>query len=560
MNGAQAICQFLQRLGTSHVFGLPGGQNAPLYAELGHSRIRTIVTTSELSAGFSALGYAATSGKVGVLALIGGPGITYAVTPIIEARLDSIPLLVLVFSHRIDAGRYFGAQQIDVLGLMQSSCKAVLQPAADSNVFSAIRSGWNTAIESEPGPVAVLLESLVLTEPAGEPIPADIPAARVEVSRESVAEVCAHLAQPGRHLLWAGRGTLPASRSLRDLAERIGAAVLTSPSARGVLPEDHPLVIPADLAEVATVNQMLAECDHVLALGIKLSHNSSRGYKLQVPPDRLMHVDASPAVLGANYPAKSIICADVPTLLQAVAAARDTVIDETTVQQNHPWCQRWRATFEGQRQKRPAYRVRGVVNQTPHMFFRGLSTQLSRQTLFVLDSGAHQSLARTHLQIHSPYGLLFPSGLQSMGFSLPAALGARAADASRPICVIMGDGGFRICGMELLTAVGQDFPVTVVVIDDGYFGLIRSHQISYDGSEHGVQLPWLDYEACCAAFHVAYYDGARDPVGAVVQAVSSGCTALVVVPMAERLRARAGRFKARARGWLARWRSSLGLR
>jgi thiamine pyrophosphate-dependent acetolactate synthase large subunit-like protein len=421
MTGYELLCQTLETLGVDRVFGLPGSQNVPFFEALRRSNVEVVVPTHELAAAFMAIGFSRASGKVGVFTTIPGPGFTYAITGLAEARLDSVPLLYIVQRPADTPGSRFQLQALDQATIAGPVVKQVLRVQAPSEVPDVIAMAHELALHGEPGPVLVEVDSLALSAEVAKPSPA-VPSQSRSLPRCSAQELSSVqglLAGSRRPILLVGQGGNAAARDVQVLAERLSCPVLTSTSARGVLAEDHPLAVPSDLCDVDEVNALIAECDLVLALGIKFSHNGARGFRLQLPPDRLVHVDAARETLGANYPASLTIHSDVPafvsTLLQHLPRE-----ESGRSMWTHEELASWRRRVESNRLVGPQPEMAGADPPTPARFFEHMREVLPRDACLVTDSGWHQMLARRHFPVLSPGGLLVPTNLQSMGFGLPA--------------------------------------------------------------------------------------------------------------------------------------------
>ena len=483
---ADLLTARLEQCGVDTVFGLPGTQNVVLFDSLRRSRLRTIVPTHELAAGFMANGYARASGRVGVVAAIQGPGFTYALTALAEARHDSAPLLLITGAP--EGSRPFALQALDQAALAAPLAKAVIRGRSGDALAEDVARAHALALAGEPGPVVLELPG----DPAeAGSAPAAAPAARRDPSPESLEAL---LRQARRPIFYLGQGCADGAASLLRLAEQLGAPVATTLSGRGILPENHPLSLALDQLPdgVEQLNRMMASSDLILALGCKLSHNGTAGFRLTLPADRLVHVDASDQVLGANYPARLLLRTDGPALLARLAAGTWSRSDWRTVELDA--C---RQAARANPSPEPAFP--DIRPSTPAGFFAALRTALPDDAILVLDSGQHQMLARRHYPVLAPRGLIAPSDYQSMGFGLPAAIGAAVAAPTRPVAALIGDGGFAMSGLELLTAAREKIPLLTIVFCDGSLGLIRAQQIREFGHTHGVTLDPIDLAALAAA-------------------------------------------------------------
>jgi acetolactate synthase-1/2/3 large subunit len=527
MNGAELICETLGKYGVRHVFGLPGTQNARLFSELRRSPIDVLVTTHEMSAGFAALGYAATSSIPAVMAIIGGPGFAYALTPLLEARQDSIPLVCLVFIHRSRPDKAFHTQHVDYRSIAGAACKEILEESSTTELASTLVRAMAIAMGGEPGPVVVLVDSGLLEKRVTAPV-SQIPLwLEPNPVEEPVRNVVARI-RGQSVLLFVGRGSLGCASEIVRLAERLGAPVLTSTSARGVIPENHPLAVKSDLVSPELINQFIAEFDCVVALGIKFSENSTRGFRLQIPPEKLVHIDQGPDVVARNFEASVHAVTHVPTFVKSLLE-RDlqaTPADESDLAE-------WRSRFQSSLTTKHKVEFEGLQPSTAAHFFEVLRANLPDDSILVTDCGNHQVMARRYYSSLCPHGLLVPSGFQSMGFALSAALGAKLAHQDRTVVALIGDGGFQMSALELAAAVRAGLDILVIVFNDGHFSQIRHAQLDYDGHECGVALPSLDIAAFAESIGADYSKGPTGLVDAVNNSAGRRVPAIVEIVLHE---------------------------
>jgi acetolactate synthase-1/2/3 large subunit len=346
-------------------------------------------------------------------------------------------------------------------------------------------------------------------------------------------------------VIFAGQGTLDAAGTLATLVDRRPALVATTVSARGVLPESHPWSLAYDFlaCSVAETNRLLEEADFVLVLGCRTSHNGTGGFRIRLPEDRTAQVDLDPEVLGANYAPRWIVRARTETVLEALLARLgDTPApSQWTAADAAAWRQRLR---EKSLPNPPEPRFPGTASGTAAEFFQALREWLSLDAIVVTDSGQHQIMARCHLRVESPRGLLVPSDYQSMGFGLPAAIGARLAAPDRQVVALLGDGGMRMVGLELAIAVREGIDVVAIVFNDGYLGQIRMQELSSASGEAAMALATLDFEALAAATGADYTCIAADARGVLASLPGRGVT-LLEVPLVDSAEIRSTRRRAR---------------
>jgi acetolactate synthase-1/2/3 large subunit len=345
------------------------------------------------------------------------------------------------------------------------------------------------------------------------------------IESAAIAATGKAFASAERPVLLLGQGAFGCAERLTRLVETCDIPFVTTPAARGVIPEDHPLSIPFDplRGNLNVVNSLFEQADLVLALGCKLGHNGSVGFQLKLLPDRLIHVDAEPGTAGANY----------DTRIALTARVEDVIGQLETRQTPAAWDRRMLADIRA-RVRTPDLlaetRIQGGTVTTPAELFSWLRGALPRDAIVVTDSGFHQILTRRHFDVLAPRGLIVPNDLQSMGYGLPAAIGAKMAAPERPVVAIIGDGGFLMSGLELLTAHREQVGLTVIVFNDGHLNQIRLHQLRDSGYGHAVDLANPDFEALAAAFGIAYArfgDASMPPLREILHA--GGPTLIEVV-------------------------------
>jgi acetolactate synthase-1/2/3 large subunit len=493
--GASLIVDALRQENVQCVFGLPGTQTLELFEELRQKGLRTVIATNELSAAFMAGGWARVTGETGVLLTIPGPGFTWALTGVAEARLDSVPLLHIAGAPTdFPAGRRFRQQELDQAAIAGPLVKEVIEADRGLDPGAAVLDGLRLARSGEPGPVVLHVSSTTLSREYDCSPPST---ARASIDdAEALASVRARVSAARRPILYVGQGTVRYARQLRALIEQMKAPLLTTPSARGVLPEDHPFNFGFDpfAQNTQDVNELVESSDLILAIGCKLAHSGTSGFELRLPAERLVHVDASKEVIGANYPVSLGVVADAGDLLDLLLASPPPP---------SAWTGEELDTWHARLAVRPAVslepRIAGTTAGDARAFFESLRNALPADSVVVLDSGLHQVLARRYYTVLAPHGLITPTNLQSMGFAIPTAIGAKLALPNRSVVALLGDGGFAMTALELLSAVREGIALVVIVFVDGAFGQIRMQQLERYGASHGVALLSPDLGLLAAA-------------------------------------------------------------
>ncbi len=250
------------------------------------------------------------------------------------------------------------------------------------------------------------------------------------------------------------------------------------------------------------MNDLFERSDLVLAIGCKLGHNGSAGFRLRLPESKLVRVDLSPEVLTANYPASLAIRADAGSILDLLLSGRAGERGSSSWTDEEVASHRERIRRPDPSTADPG--VAGASNGRASGFFAWLREALPRETILVTDSGLHQVTARRWFDVLSPRGLLLPSDFQSMGFGIPAGIGARLAAPDRPVTVLAGDGGLLMSGLEITTAVRERSPLLVIVFNDGQLNQIRWQQLKDSGHPFGVELAALEIEIFANALGAGY--------------------------------------------------------
>ena len=519
-SGSRAVCSILESLGLGPVFCLPGTEIVELLDGLRDSRVGTVVTTNELAATFMALGYARASGRAGLVAAIPGPGLAYTLAGLAEARYDSVPLIVLT-------GTADPAAPFDVGEAARVFAKDVIDPASPDELVSAVLRAHDLAVSGEPGPVVVRLPPPLLRSAVAAPEPSGPVVPVIDEGR--LREAADRLASADRVLLFAGQGAAHAAPEVKRLVERIGAVVLTTTSGRGVIPETHPVSLAFDSPGHGAdeLNGLIAAADVVLMLGCGLNPNGTLGGELEFDSERLIRVDTSEASLERG-PGGLLIVGDAEGFTTGVLALLPTADREGWKDDEVArWRKRLAGAAAGGGRTEPT--VRGAQGDTAAAFFAALRRALPDDGTLVLDSGLHQQIARRHFTVLHPRSLLVPADFQSMGYAIPAAIGAKLADPSRAVVALLGDGGLAISGLELLTAAREGLALTVVVFNDGYLNLIRLQQLLRFGRTHAVETASMRLEALAETVGATYVEVTGDAEEALAASIAADELRLVEV-------------------------------
>lgn len=521
--GADLLVEGFEALGVDCVFGLPGTQVVAVFESLRRRGLRVVVPTHELAAGFMAMGYARASAesRPGILITIPGPGFTYALTPLAEAMLDGVPLVLVTLSPTRGPDGGPGFQAVDQSAIARPLVKEIVDVPDAASVPAAFAHAAARATAQPQGPVLLHLAEGALGEFTGAPAPIpDTPVRPVP----DFSEALAALRRAERPVVVV-TGDFDAP-GLGMIAARDRVPICVTAAARGALPDDHRWALTFDdqRTSVSALNEFLANVDCCLVLGGQLSHVATAGYGLKLPDQHMIWVRPAAGSGEGHFPKARKIAAEPRDLMEAWRREGAAPASKWTDDQ----MQDWQARLKRERRMAlPEPRVHGVEGNTPEGFFDGFKKAVPRDAIVITDSGLHQVLARRHLEVSEPRGLLFPSDFQSMGFGIPAAIGAHLAAATRPVVALVGDGGFLMTGLEMLTAVKETVPLVVVVFNDGQLNLIRLQQIREYGREHGVAVPAMDYEGFARAAGLLYRLVDGDPALALRDALAANAPALV---------------------------------
>ena len=545
--GAEALCEALEREGVECVFGLPGTQTVEIYDALRSSRIRSIVPTHELAAAFMANGYARASGKPGVLITISGPGVAFAPAGLVEAKLDGVPLVHFTVAPATGPTGDPSFQAFDQTAFARPIVKAALRANERGQIASVAREAFALATAPEPGPVFVEIAGRALRERSADSPTDRAVAPRVSragtIDDVSLAELVDSVAAAKRPLFFVACDCADAAEALANVATSGRVPVLVPAPSRGVVPEDHAWTLCCDdqRTSFAQVQEVVSAADLVVVIGTRLTHVATAGFRLALAPERVVCVSDTGATLPHGYAARMYAHSSPSRALERLAGAASRFASAWSVSEVSQWRQR----FDDAKPTDPPEPV--VEGGTPAAFFAALRAALPRDAFLVTDSGLHQVLTRRHYDVLSPRGLVYPSDFQSMGFGLPAAIGAKLAAPARAVVVVMGDGGLAMTGLELLTAAREKIPVVVIVFNDGQLNLIRLQQLKEFGRASGVELLVPDLEPFAQSVGAQYRAATNDFAKTIAEALENKGPTLIEVAVGDSKKIAGVRAKSLAR-------------
>jgi len=486
LTGSGAILRSLEHLGIKDVFGLPGGAIMPFYDELmASTSIRHILVRHEQGAGHAAEGYAASGGKVGVAIATSGPGATNLVTAIADAYMDSVPMIAItgqVFSWLIGSD---GFQEIDIVGITMPITKHSFLVKDAADVPAAIASAYQIATTGRPGPVLIDItkDAQQNTAPFIWPPKVDLPGYRpvVKAHGKQVVAAAQLLVDAERPVFYVGGGVIRsgASKELLELAERVGAPIVTTLMARGAFPDSNPLHLgmPGMHGSVPAVLS-LQESDLIISLGARFDDRVTGKPSEFAPLAKIVHVDIDPAEIG------KIRAADVPI----VGDAKDVIIDLSAAfadaaKRDAPDYSAWWKRLNTLREQYPlGYTMPDDGLLSPQQIIQRIGELSGPEAVYAAGVGQHQMWAAQFIKYERPNSWLNSGGAGTMGYGLPAAMGAKVANPDRVVWAIDGDGCFQMTNQELATCTINNIPIKVAIINNSSLGMVRQWQtLFYEG-------------------------------------------------------------------------------
>ncbi|MDR0787919.1 MAG: biosynthetic-type acetolactate synthase large subunit [Gemmatimonadota bacterium] len=504
--GAQIICEALLREGVDVVFGIPGGAIMPFYHALPDytGSLRHVLCRHEQGAGHAAEGYARATGKVGVCIATSGPGATNLVTAIADAWMDSTPIVAItgqVSSLVLGTDAF---QETDITGITVPITKHNYLITRPEDIPLAIKEAFHIASTGRPGPVLVDItkdaqQARIVPDWSGR---INLPGYRPTYTgnRRQIREAVELLTTAKKPLIMAGNGVIwsGASAELRELAERTGIPVVATLHGKGALPEDHPLALGMPgMHGWVHVNRAIQECDVLLNIGGRFDDRVTGKVSGFAPNARVIHIDIDPSEIGKNIRTAVPIVGDARTVLTSL-------LQEMPARECDEWLAHIRemqATHQGRQQylKRPETSM-----LMPHDVYASLNkAMLERGSCRVVtDVGQHQMWAAQLIDSVSPRTHITSGGSGTMGFAVPAALGAAIANPDETIWVICGDGGFQMTNQELATVRQENVRnLKVAIINNGYLGMVRQWQELFENRRYsGTPLSGPDFSLLAQAY------------------------------------------------------------
>jgi acetolactate synthase I/II/III large subunit len=507
MRAVDAIMECLKAEGVDVVFGYPGGANLPTYDAFVDAGVRHILVRHEAGGGHAAEGYAKASGKVGVCFATSGPGATNIVTPLTDAMMDSVPLVAFTGQVRTDLLGTDGFQEADTFGITMPIVKHSFMIQHPAEIPRAVHEAFHIARTGRPGPVLIdipqdLSRAEIDYEPVGDVrLPGYQPT--IEGNSKQIRLAAKALANARRPVLYAGGGVVNANAAaeLRELAGSDRFPVTCTLMGLGAFPAPHPQWLGMlGMHGARAANYAMDEADLIVAIGARFDDRVTGKLSEFAPRAKFVHIDIDPAEISKNVPAHIPIVGDAKNVLaRLVREYRALEPDPARLAEWWERIDRWR------NQHPLRYADTEDAEIKPQYLIEALYQATGGQCVLSTDVGQHQMWAAQYFHFPEPRRWINSGGLGTMGFGLPAAIGAAIAQPDLPSVVITGDGSIQMNIQELGTARQFDVPVKIVIMNNGYLGMVRQWQeLFWDGRYSHVDMgQWPDFVKLADAYGCA---------------------------------------------------------
>jgi acetolactate synthase I/II/III large subunit len=494
LTGAEALIRSLEMENVEIMFGLPGGCILPAYDPLLKSSIRHILVRHEQGAGHMAQGYAHVTGRPGVAMVTSGPAATNMVTPLCDAFMDSIPMICITGQVPTTAIGTDAFQECDTVGITRSVTKhneLIMHP---DDIPMVVRQAFHIATTGRPGPVLidvpkdVLQNTMTWSWPTDEEVIASLPGYKPTTKGhpKMIKEAAKLILAAEKPLLYIGGGVLKARAAdvVRELAELLQIPVVTTLMARGAFPDNHPLCLGMPgMHGNATAITAMQKSDLLINFGARFDDRVTGKVSTFAPDAKVIHVDIDPAEQGKVRKPDVPIVGDCRIVVEEILKSVQELLAEGSTQVN---IDPWRSKVSGWREKFPVAYDQSEPGERlkPQFCLEKLRDAAPEGTIVVSGVGQHQMWTSLFWKFNEPYTWVNSGGLGTMGFSVPAAIGAKAARPDRTVWAIDGDGCFQMTAQELVTASTEGIHIKVAILNNTYLGMVRQWQEMFYGERY----------------------------------------------------------------------------
>jgi acetolactate synthase-1/2/3 large subunit len=491
LSGGQALIKALEMEGVEVMFGLPGGAILPVYDPIIDSPIRHILVRHEQGAGHMAEGYAHATGRPGVCMVTSGPAATNVVTPLCDAYMDSVPMVCITGQVPFAAIGTDAFQECDTVGITRSVTKHNELITKAQDIPLMVRQAFHLATTGRPGPVLLDVPKDIVDPknpraamewywPTDEEVRASLPGYRPNTKGhpKMIRQAAELILAARRPVIYAGGGILKAraAEALRELAELCDVHVVTTLMARGAFPDDHELCLgmPGMHGNYTAVTAM-QQSDLLIALGSRFDDRVTGKVDGFAPDAKIIHVDIDPAELGKVRRPDVPIVGDCRLVIEELVLAVRALLDGGAA---FPERTPWHSTVSGWQEKYPLTYEQSEPGEAlkPQYVLERLRDATPDDTIVASGVGQHQMWTSQYWKFNHPYTWVNSGGLGTMGFSVPAAIGAKVGRPDRMVWAVDGDGCFQMTAQELVTAASERIPVKVAILNNAYLGMVRQWQ------------------------------------------------------------------------------------
>ena len=487
ISGASSLVKSLEAAGVDVMFGIPGGAILPAYDPIYDSKIRHILVRHEQGAGHAATGYAQATGRTGVCIATSGPGATNLVTPLADAQMDSVPIVAITGQVPSNAIGTDAFQEADIRGVTMPITKHNFLITDPKDIPRAIAEAFHIASTGRPGPVLVDIAKDALQKMTTFNYPKNIQLAgykpQVEPDAQNIRDAAALIAQSSKPVLYVGGGVIKsnAAKELMQLAELTGAPVVTTLMALGAFPDSHPqhLGMPGMHGSVAAVTA-LQKADLLITLGARFDDRVTGKLSSFAMNAKVIHADIDPAEIGKNRFADVAVVGDVGRTMKALIPAL-----QSEFKKSKPDLAPWWKQMSSLRATYPVgYNHPEDGTVSPQYVIERIGAISGPDSIYVAGVGQHQMWASQFVKYEKPRTWLNSGGLGTMGYAVPAAMGAKVGMPGTTVWAIDGDGCFQMTNQELVTCALNNIPIKVAIINNESLGMVRQWQTMFYDSRY----------------------------------------------------------------------------